>query len=76
MALDARCKDKNWRIDVKPEGGVSNSDAALAVLMDIRDRLDTLPELLAEVKKANEILRQPWLSSYLNALNDTLKGKP
>ena len=43
---DTRKKDANWRLNVDNNGRVSNDDAQLAVLMDIRDELKRLNSLL------------------------------
>lgn len=43
---DLRCKNANWNIHAAPDGTVSYEKAHLAVLMDIRDELQTLNLLL------------------------------
>lgn len=44
---DTRKKDANWSLNVRPDGNVASmADAQLAVLMDIRDELKKLNQLL------------------------------
>ena len=40
--IDSRSKNVNWTIDILSNGKVRAPDARLAVLMDIRDELETL----------------------------------
>lgn len=69
MSTDTRLKDLNWPL--KPSKvGLDIPQVQIALLMDIRDRLDNLPLLLTEVRRANEILQQPWLTAYLKAIGD------
>jgi hypothetical protein len=42
---DRRCKNGNWQLNNLGNGNVSNGDAQLAVLMDIRDELQSLNRL-------------------------------
>lgn len=42
---DTRKKNANWNLNVDSAGRVSNADAQLAVLMDIRDELQALNRL-------------------------------
>lgn len=42
---DMRKKNVTWSLNVNPNGTVSNGDAQLAVLMDIRDELQTIRNL-------------------------------
>ena len=43
---DKRRKDANWEIKTNPDGTSPTDDATLAVLMDIRDELKKLNNLL------------------------------
>lgn len=43
---DTRKKDANWRIKTNSDGATPSMDAQLAVLMDIRDELQTLNGIL------------------------------
>jgi hypothetical protein len=49
---DTRQKDANWKLNVNANGTVSTEQAQLAVLMDIRDRLDVL--------RCSDFLSIPW----------------
>lgn len=44
--VDTRKKNYNWKIDTNLDGTTPNSDANLAVMMDIRDELQRLNCLL------------------------------
>lgn len=50
MAADRRKKDAKWLLDVAPNGAVSPTDAHLAVLMDLRDELKRLNEIVLELR--------------------------
>ncbi len=47
---DTRKRNVSWRIDTNADGTTPQRDAALAVLMDIRDELQTLNRLLGCVR--------------------------
>lgn len=42
---DTRKKNTNWKLHVNQDGTVPNHDAQLAVLMDLRDELQSLNRL-------------------------------
>lgn len=48
-----RCKDGNWQVRILNEktGGVSAADAALSVLMDIRDELKEIKRHVERIDK-------------------------
>lgn len=46
MAIDTRSKDVSWLLNVNANGKVPTLDAQLAVLMDIRDEMKRLNEVL------------------------------
>lgn len=50
MALDARCKDKRWDLsgEVRDGNNLSPNGVLIALLMDIRDELQTLNKTLKE----------------------------
>jgi hypothetical protein len=42
VSTDTRKRNVSWRINTSPEGYVSQMDAHLAVLMDLRDELQAM----------------------------------
>ena len=47
MALDTRHKDRNWNLPTRDNGAIETWDAIkIAVLMDIRDEMQKLNNLL------------------------------
>lgn len=75
---DERRKDINWRIHTNMDGSSPNSDAQLAVLMDIRDELK---QQSLELRKLNNLLHCRNFTAIPDILrtirkNTTKKRKP
>lgn len=88
MVADTRQKDMIWPVcddERKPLGDGQYQAAQTALLMDLRDHIKLIPDVLAELRKLNTLLHTPginsemwgptWLATYLAAQQKAAEGR-